>query len=281
VIAVLALLSLAAAGVLAGLLSGLVGVGGGVIMVPILYLFYAYPAWAGVTLGPDAATLTAHATSLFVIFPTSVRGTLAFHQKGMVAWRVAWPIGIAAAIAAVLASRVAVGVDARVLRLAFGVLLVYTAYRLFRSRDTRRAARLAERPLRTSPPVTVGTGAVVGFFSAFLGVGGGIVAIPLLMQVVRLDLRRVAATSLAIVAVTSAAGAAAYMLSGLAAPVRAGWSVGYVDVAAGLALAAGTLLSVRWGASLNLKLEPRRLALVFGALFLAMGARLILVNFFG
>jgi uncharacterized protein len=278
---VLGLLSLAAAGILAGILSGLVGVGGGVIMVPVLYLFYAYPEWAGVSLGPEAATLTAHATSLFVIFPTSVRGTLAFHRQGMVAWRVVWPIGIAAAVAAVLASRVALGVDARLLRLAFGVLLVYSAYRLFRSRDTRRAARLAERPLRTSPAAMVGTGAVVGFFSAFLGVGGGIVAIPLLMQVVRLDLRRIAATSLAIVALTSAAGAVAYMLSGLASPVRAGWSVGYVDVAAGLALAAGTLLSVRWGASLNLKLEPRRLALVFGALFLAMGGRLILVNLLG
>jgi uncharacterized protein len=274
------LLSLAAVGILAGLLSGLVGVGGGVVMVPFLYAFYAHPAWAGVGVGPEAGTLAAHATSLFVILPTSLRGTLAFHRQEMVEWRLVWPIGIAAAVAAVLASRVALGVDPRVLRTLFGLLLAFSAWRLFRSRSRRRAAALEARPVRGSLPVTLGTGAVIGFFSALLGVGGGIVAIPLLMQVVRLELRRVAATSLAIITLTSATGAAAYMLA-TAAPVRPGWSVGYVDVPAALALTAGTLLSVRWGARINRKLEPRKLALVFGVLFLLIGAHLILGNLRG
>jgi uncharacterized protein len=274
----LALLSLVAMGVFAGLLSGLLGVGGGVVMVPFLYLFYAHPAWSGVALGPEAATLAAHATSLFVILPTSVRGTLAFHRQRMVAWPLVWPIGAAAAISAVLASQVALGLDPRVLRLAFGALLAFSAWRLFRSRSRRRAAALAARPLRRSPPLTVGTGVVVGSFSALMGVGGGVVAIPLLMQVIRLEIKRIAATSLAVVALTSAAGAAAYMASGAAAPVRPGWSIGYVDVAAGLALTVGTLASVRWGARINAVLDPRKLALVFGLLFLVLGARLILQN---
>jgi uncharacterized protein len=119
---------------------------------------------------------------------------------------------------------------------------------------------------------------VVGSFSALMGVGGGVVAIPLLMQVIRLEIKRIAATSLAVVALTSAAGAAAYMASGAAAPVRPGWSIGYVDVAAGLALTVGTLASVRWGARINAVLDPRKLALVFGFLFLVLGARLILQN---
>src|SRR5687768_319635 len=113
-----------AVGLLTGLLSGLVGIGGGVLMVPFLYFFYGHPGLAGVRLAPDTATLAAHATSLFVILPTSVRGTLAFQRQRTVVWRAVWPIGIAAAVAAALAAQLATRVDAAWLRLGFGVLLL-------------------------------------------------------------------------------------------------------------------------------------------------------------
>lgn len=268
-------------GLVAGLLSGLVGIGGGVLMVPFLYLFYSHPALAGVRPSADAATLAAHATSLFVIVPTSVLGTWRFHRQGMVVWRAAWPVGIAAALAAVLASRLAVLADPRLLRLAFGVLLLFSALRVLRARPPRAVAGDAPppaQPLRLSLPVTAGVGGVIGFFSALMGVGGGIVGIPLLLSVVRLDLRRVAATSMAMIALTSAAGAAAYMLAAPAAPIRPGWSAGYVDLPVALAMTAGTLLSVAWGASLNRRLDARRLAVVFAALFAVAGARLVIGN---
>ncbi|HLM67175.1 MAG TPA: sulfite exporter TauE/SafE family protein, partial [Longimicrobium sp.] len=135
-----------------------------------------------------------------------------------------------------------------------------------------------ERPVRVSPPRTVGVGAAMGAFSALLGVGGGVIGVPLLIHVVRIDLRRVAATSLAIVAVTSLGGAAAYMLDGPPSPVRPGMSVGYVDLGVGLVLVAGTLLSVRWGTVLNRRLNPRTLAVVFALLFAVSGARLVVAN---
>jgi uncharacterized protein len=277
----IALLSLVAMGMLAGLLSGLVGVGGGVVIVPFLYVFYAHAGWSGVQVGADAATLAAHATSLFVILPTSVRGAVEFHRQRMVEWRLVWPVGLTAAVAAVVASQLALRTDPRFLRLGFGVLLLYSAWRLFRSASRRRAAAMAARPVRRSGVALAGTGVAVGFFSAMLGVGGGVVAIQLLMQVVRLEVKRLAATSIAIVAITSAAGVAAYMASGAPVQVRPGWSIGHVDVAAALALTAGTLVSVRWGARLNRKLSARRLSLVFGTLFLVLGGRLVLENVLG
>lgn len=266
-------------GLLTGLLSGLVGIGGGVLMVPFLYLFYAHPEWAGVRLAPDVATLAAHATSLFVILPTSVLGTWAFERKRLVAWRAAVPIGIAAAVAAVGAAQLAESLDPRWLRLAFGILLLFSGWRLYRTEAPAAAGEGApEQPVRTSLPVTAGVGSAMGVFSALLGVGGGVIGVPLLIHVVRIHLTRVAATSLAIVTVTSLGGAAAYMLDGPPAPLRAGMSVGYVDLGAGLALVAGTLLSVRWGTVLNRRMNPRTLAVVFALLFAASGARLVLGN---
>jgi uncharacterized protein len=266
-------------GVLTGLLAGLVGIGGGVLMVPFLYLFYAHAGWAGTRLTPEAATLASHATSLFVILPTSVRGAWAFQRKGLVEWRAAVPIGIAAAVAAVAAAQLAELLDPRWLRLAFGVLLLFSAWHLARTPHHEPAGDgVSERPLRLSLPATTGVGASMGAFSALLGVGGGVIGIPLLIHVVGVNLRRVAATSLAIVTVTSLGGAVAYMVDGPPSPVRPGLSVGYVDLGVGLVLMAGTLLSVRWGTVLNRRLNPRTLALVFAVLFAASGLRLVIGN---
>jgi uncharacterized membrane protein YfcA len=266
------------AGLLAGLLSGLVGVGGGVLMVPFLYFFYARPGWSGVAPPPDVATVAAHATSLFVILPTSVRGAWAYHRRGLVVWRAVWPIGAAAAVAAALATRMAVGVDPRWLRIAFACFLLWNAAHLIHPRRSRAQGEKGEHSLRLSLPVTLGVGAAVGFFSALLGVGGGLVSIPLMMQVVGIDLRRVAATSLAVITLTSLGGAVAYMLAAPPAPVRPGFSLGYVDFAPALVLAAGTVLSVGWGAELNRRMNPRTLAWVFAVLFTVLGLRLLVEN---
>ena len=262
-------------GLVAGLLSGLVGIGGGVLMVPFLYFFYAHPAFSGMRV-PEAATVVAHATSLAVIVPTSLRGAWSFHGAKLVEWRAVWPIGIASALSAVLASQAATALPPQALRLAFGALLLFSAARLARQKAPEPGA--AERPLRLSPWATVPVGVVVGTFSALLGVGGGVVAIPMLIGIVGIPLRKVAATSIGIITLTSVAGALSYMAVGPAAPVRPGWSVGYVDGAAALALAAGALLAVQLGTALNQRMNPRALALLFAALFGVVGVKLLVEN---
>jgi uncharacterized protein len=268
-------------GLLAGLLSGLVGIGGGVLMVPFLYLFYTQPGIAGVAPTVEAATLAAHATSLFVIVPTSLLGAWRFHRQGTVLWRVAIPIGLVAAVAALLAARAALLVEPRYLRLGFGVLLLVSAWRLLRSGgdpvpETEEPP--PPRPLRLTPAVTVGVGGTVGGFSALMGVGGGIVGIPLLLSLVRVPLRRVAATSMAMVAITSFAAAAAYMVAVPPEPIRAGASLGFVDLPVALLMSVGGVLSVSLGAALNRRLPARSLGLVFAALFGAAGLRLLILN---
>jgi uncharacterized protein len=271
----LTVLAVVAVGIAVGVVSGLVGLGGGVLIVPFLYFFYDQPALFGVHVAPEARIILAHGTSLFVIVPISVRAALAYHKVGLVEWRVVWPIGLVSILAAALAARIALNVRPELLQLMFGAFLVFSGVQLLRRR--RRAQRPERRRrMRLTLRHTVLVGAAVGLFSALLGVGGGVVGIPLLMYFVGIDLRRVAATSMGIIVITATAGAASYMVTGAGAQGLPPGSVGYVDVVTGLAMAAGALASVRLGTSLNQTLSPRALARVFGVLFLLLGARLIL-----
>jgi uncharacterized membrane protein YfcA len=273
-----AVLAALGVGIVAGLLSGLIGIGGGVLIVPVLYFFYAHPAVFGNPVSAGIATVVAHATSLFAIVPTSIRGALAFHRSQLVVWRAVWPIGLASTLGAVAAAGVAERLPPEMLRVGFGALLVFSGYRLLRKREHAAEVPHGTDHLRLSLPVTLGVGIAVGTFSALLGVGGGIVAIPLLMNVVGIDVRRVAGTSMGIIALTSVAGVLAYVLNGLGEAGRPPLSVGYVDVAAGTAIFLGALLSVSWGAKLNQRLKPRGLTLLFGAFFVLMGLRLVVEN---
>jgi uncharacterized protein len=272
--ALLTVLAVFAVGLVVGIVSGLVGIGGGVLIVPFLYFFYENPAIFGVDAAPDVRIILAHGTSLFVIVPTSVRGLVSFHRKGLVEWRAVWPIGIGSVVAAIGGARIALEMPPDMLRLAFGIFLVFSGVQLaLRKAPGARADESV--PPRFSLPLVIGSGLLVGIFSALLGVGGGIVAIPILMYIVGLEVRRVAATSMGIIAITATAGTAAYMLSGVGTPGLPPGSVGYVDVVTGLAMFLGAVTSVRWGAHLNQRLSPRTLSRVFAVLFLLLGGRLV------
>lgn len=265
--------ALFALGLLAGFLSGLVGVGGGVVIVPFLYFVYGHPELSGFHAAPSMHAAIAHATSLFIIVPTAVSGTLSYQRARLVAWPAAWPIAAASLVAAVVGVHIAVWFPAELLKAAFGVFLVVTG--AAKLREKLAAPRQA---LRLALPRTLFVGAVVGLLSAVLGVGGGMVAIPLLIRLIGLDMERVAGTSIAIVAFTGVAGAITYMVAGLDGSGLPHGSWGYVHWLAALPILTGSLLSVRWGTAVNQRLSARTLRLIFGVLLLAIGTLLLVQN---
>jgi uncharacterized protein len=262
--------ALAIVGFAVGTLAGLVGIGGGVLIVPFLYFFYSHPAWSGITLAPELHATVAHATSLFIIVPTAIVGTLTYHRNRVVAWRAAIPIALFSVLSAAGGALIAARVPAEWLKLGFGFFLLFTASQMVRKRKVADP----DAPLRINFPAVAATGLLVGMFSALLGVGGGLVAIPLLMNVMHLDVKRLAATSLAIVTFAATSGTITYMT---AADVGSGY-VGLVHVAAALPMLPGAMLAARWGARLNQKLDPARLKRIFAVLFLLMGLRIIIAN---
>lgn len=274
----LTVLTIVGVGLAVGLLAGLVGIGGGVLIVPFLYFFYARPDLFGVTVGGDAATVLAHGTSLFVIMPTSAWGAYVYHRKELVEWRAVWPVGLASLFSAVAGARLAMVLPPELLKVMFGALVVVSGARMAMNRPARGELPPAREP-RLTPPITIFIGLLVGLLSALLGVGGGIVAIPLLLYLARVNVQRVAATSIAIIAITAIAGAASYMWNGAGVTGLPPGSVGYVHLPAAAAMFVGSVVSVRWGAALNQRLHPRTLTMVFAVLFIFLGIHLMMDNF--
>lgn len=268
------LLTLAGSGMVIGFMSGLVGIGGGVLIVPLLYFFYGHAGWSGVELAPELHAVVSHATSLFIIAPTSALGTWTYHRAGAVAWRSALPIAAFSVVAALIGSQLAPEIPASWLKLGFGALLLVSGARLLQKGKTGRSA-----PGRSRLVVGALAGVAVGLMSALLGVGGGIVAIPILVYFVGLTLDKVAATSMAIIVFTALAAVAGYAVAGLGEAGLPAGSIGYVHYLAGLPVLAGALIAVSAGARVNQRLDAQKLRFVFGALFILLGLRLLIQNF--
>jgi hypothetical protein len=262
---VAALLSLGGIGIAVGFMSGLVGIGGGVLIVPFLYFFYGQP-WSGFTLDHAALVTVAHATSLFIIVPTAAAGTITYSRAHLVAWKAALPIATFSIVGAAVGATIALYLPGQLLSLAFGLFLIFTGVQL-----SKRRLRAGGKPLRLKLRVTAPMGLLVGLLSAILGVGGGLVAIPMLLNVVRLEMQRVAATSLVVVMFAAATGTATYVLNGLGAPGRPAGSIGFIHLTAAIPILVGSLISVRWGAKANQRVNRRTLRRVFGIGFVSLG----------
>lgn len=261
-------------GGLVGVSSGLLGIGGGLVMVPFLYALMTWPEWSGLSVPLGAQAAMAHATSLAVIVPTALSGLAAFHRRGIVHWSAVLPLGAAAAISAVAGSAVAAVLPTRMLKLGFGVFLLFMAWRtLGGHRLPRSSEGVAMRW-----PIALAGGALVGFLSALLGVGGGIVAIPILMRWAGVHVRRVAATSIGIVAMAAPAGVLGYVISGLGQEGLPTGALGYAFLPAAVAMALGAVALAPLGARLNQSLPTVHLRLVFAFAMIVVGTELVWMN---
>jgi uncharacterized protein len=269
----LLVVALATIGLLSGFIAGLIGIGGGVLIVPFLYFFYAHPEWTNFVFPESLHVTVAHATSLLVIFPTAVRGTLSYSKQGMIAWELVVPVAFAAVVGGFIGARIAIHAPAELLKTLFGVLLVGSALQL-----AFRRAREPGGKLRTNLVATTFTGLAVGMLSGMMGVGGGVLALPLLMNLLHVDLRRAAATSLAIVAAAALSSMTTYIVAGLNNPELPAGSLGYVHLYAAIPILIGSVLAVPFGTRANQRLHLNALKYVFAVFFFLMGLKFLIEN---
>lgn len=251
----------AVAGLGAGVLSGLLGVGGGIVIVPALD--YAFSV-AGVADG--VRMHLAVGTSLASIVPTAIASARAHRRRGAVDDAVGahWapPVAVGAAAGALLAS----AVGGNVLAGIFGVVALLMALRMFRNDDAPSAA--------WSRWAGIGDGrvapAAIGFISAMMGIGGGTLAVPALTGL-GTPVHRSVGTAAWLGLWIAIPAAVAYMALGLGTAGLPPWSVGFVNLLALVVLLPCTVLMAPVGARIAHGLSRRGLSVAFG-LFLSLVA---------
>lgn len=261
----LSILVLLLLGAASGFLAGFFGVGGGIILVPILLVFYAS---TGVT--SLIATHLAFGTSLLVIVFASFSSAYQYQRHGHIVWRAVAVIGLTSVVGAFLGSVVAGALQGKTLQRIFAVVVVVAAVRLF---SEIRKPKGSEGP-RLGFPGLAGTGFSVGVVSSLAGVGGGVLSIPIMYSLLHFPLKRAFGTSSATIVCTALAGAVGYAVQGWGNPLLPGQTAGFVDYLHALPIIVGTVPLAVAGARLSEKTHPAVLRQIFAAFLLVVAIKL-------
>ncbi|MFW6055940.1 MAG: sulfite exporter TauE/SafE family protein [Chloroflexota bacterium] len=255
-------------GAVVGFAAALLGVGGGFIMVPVMY-------WAisGTGVADNIALLTTFGTSLLIIVPTVLSSTWRHHQKRAVIWRVAVVIGVCGAVGALGGSTLATYLPVEILKVGFGVLMLLIAARMLVGLDAERAPCELEAPPRTVHMIALGL--VMGVISGLTGLGGGALMVPALVLLFRFPMLRAIATSSAAIIFTAPGGIIGYIVNGLGVAGRLPYSIGYVNLAVWLAVVMLSIPMAQLGAKAAHAMDARRLRILFVVLMVYIGLRMI------
>lgn len=269
----------AAVGVVVGVLSGLLGIGGGTLMVPLFRLGFGLSA------------LASTATSLFTIIPTSLVGFITHIKNKTCIPQLGIVCGLAGACTSPLGVHLANMSPAWMVMLAAAIIIGFSSFKMF-----RKAARMPKNPAsgkamgvdvekaavkaavieeglgeegfkltRKNLPVAIGIGLTAGLASGYVGVGGGFLMVPLFISVLGVMMRKASGTSLV-----------AIMILAIPGVVYQGM-LGNIDYLAGIAMAAGSIPGAVIGANLIRRVPERQLRIAFGV-FLLISAVVLLGN---
>jgi uncharacterized membrane protein YfcA len=241
---------LALVGLCAGLLGSLMGVGGGVIVVPALSELYGVPFREAV------------AISLVVIIANASASSAAYVERGASDLKVGVVLELATVTGALLGSSVAAVAPVKTLKLLFAAIAIYSAVSLWLRRHATSEAQVvgAYEVRGWGPGLAVSTAA--GALSGLLGIGGGVFKMPVMTLGMGLPFKVAAATSNFMIGVTAAAGAYVY------------WGRGEVNAELAAPVVVGTFVGARLGASLLARLPARRLQVAFAGLLAFLGGRM-------
>ena len=250
-------------GMIAGFLGGLLGIGGGVVIVPALLLLFEQHG-----LGGALATPMAVATSLATIVFTSLAAARAQLSRGAVTWTLVrrWTPGLL--LGGVLAGPLAARLPPVALQGFLGLFLGAAALVLF--------TRWQPAPHRTHPGPrgSLALSSIAGLASGLAGIGGGNVIVPTL-AFLNVPMQRATATSSTLGVPISVAGTVGFVLAGLEVPGLPAGTLGFVYLPAAAAIAASAFLCAPAGVALGHRIPALILRRVFGGLLVLVASRLL------
>ncbi|MFC5694837.1 sulfite exporter TauE/SafE family protein [Pseudomonas sp. GCM10022186] len=251
-------------GACAGVLAGLFGVGGGMIIVPVLVFSFTAQGFA-----PDILTHLAVGTSLATIIFTSVNSVREHHRRGAVRWPVFTWMAVGILVGAGLGSLTAAAIQGPMLQKIIGIFAILVAVQM--GLDLKPTA---SRDVPGKPGLTL-AGATIGWASAIFGIGGGSLTVPFLTWR-SVPIQQAVATSAACGLPIAAASALSFMVLGWKDAHLPPYSLGFVYLPALVGIAVTSMFFARFGARLAHRLSPRLLKRLFALLLLAVGLNFLI-----
>ncbi|WP_032867999.1 sulfite exporter TauE/SafE family protein [Acinetobacter sp. 1000160] len=252
-------------GAIAGFAAGLFGVGGGLIIVPILYIVFTQMNY-----DPNVIMHIAVGTSLATIIVTSISSVTAHHKKGAVLWSVFRNLAPGLVAGSFLGAGIADLMSGQHLQLVIGVFAVWMAYKMF------KGAHAVVDPNRHLPSAALqlAAGGGIGVASAIFGIGGGSLTVPYLNRH-GVVMQKAVATSAACGLPIAVAGALGFMWFGAKEQIDVPNTIGYVHVYAFFGISVMSFITAKFGAKVAHLLSPAMLKKCFAGLLVVVGCYFI------
>lgn len=258
-------LALLGTGAIAGLLAGLLGVGGGIVVVPVL--FYVLPL---VGVDEDLRMHVAVGTSLAVIIPTSLMSARSHWRKGAVDVDLLRQLGPWIFLGVVLGAALGGRASGEVLKVVFASVALVVALYMAIQREG-----FSLRDSLPPPPWKQGMGMGIGVISVMMGIGGGTLSVPI-FSLLGVAIRRAVATAAVIGVIIGIPGALGFILAGWGADELPPFSLGYANLLGVLLIAPTSVSLAPQGAKLAHAIPPQMLRYAFGGFLLLTSVRMFL-----
>ncbi len=258
------LLMYLAAGAFAGTVAGLLGVGGGIVVVPVLIIAFEAQGFS-----PQILTHLAIGTSLATIVFTSASAVWSHHRRGSVCWSVLSPMMTGIVAGAILGVMLVVRIDGQVLKQMIGVFAILVSLKMLLNPHVEGRRAIPGGYSLAS------FGVFAGAISAMLGIGGGTLTVPYLSRL-RLSMYQVIGTASACGFPIALVGAMMNMLVGRSETELPEWSLGFVYLPALFGVALASMICARFGVKLAHRLPGVALRRAFAGALLIVGARFLL-----
>ncbi|EIJ41872.1 putative permease [Beggiatoa alba B18LD] len=259
------IVSLLALGAVAGVLAGLLGVGGGVVIVPgLLWIFHSHPEL------PQAYLMhIAVGTSLATIVITSLSSIYAHHKRGAVIWAIVLRLTPSIIIGALIGAWIADGLSSDTLKKIFAIFLLFVSIQI------GFGARPAPSHQLPSWGGSSLVGGIIGIVSALVGIGGGSLTVPFLVWC-NVNIRNAVASSSACGFPIAVSGAIGFIWTGWHVEGLPEWSLGYIYLPVFITIAIISMLFAPLGAKLAHTVPMRALQIFFAAFLAVMSIKLLL-----
>ncbi len=250
-------------GLFVGFFAGLLGIGGGLILVTLMVYLFTVQGFP-----EDRILHIALGTSITSIVFTSISSLLAHHKHGAVRWDIVRAAVLGLIVGTLLGTLVADQLKSKYLAIFFVIFVYYSALQMFINAKPKPSRQLPGRLGLNLASV------VIGVLSALVGVGGGVMTIPL-MSMCNVPMRNAIGTSAALGLPIAIAGTIGYIVTGLGKDHLPPFSVGYVYLPALIGIVIGTLVTVPWGAKMAHTLPVSRLKKIFAVILFILATRML------